>query len=266
MKLSQLYQVFSDKALQIPNFVLGKKEDVEYDIDILANAYVKAIDEKDDLNKDLYFSALIIRYWHMILYFKNKSPNVDMEEIFSWICDGIQKACKYRGWLNDPKLIGKRKSAEKCINQAITSVRAQFYVISNAQKRKQEFLDESKVFLDSLEEREADSYLGVDDVFYPVDVDIVRALLKDKQYIDSVVVDLIMNGDCVTSKLSLCKLKKTLHSLGANYFDYFKRKYDCKDITRVENAISTNLNMSRFNMNQLIKRLSTNALIKDLHN
>lgn len=266
MKLSQLYQLFSNKASQIPNFVLGKKEDVEYDIDELANKYVNAIDNNDEVAKDRYFSALIIRYWHMILYYKNNSTGVDVDEIFSWLCDGIQKACKYRGWLKDPKLIGKKRSAEKCINKAIDSVRAQFYVLSNAQKRKFEFLDDSKVFLDALEEREQESYLGVDDDFYPVDVDIVQSLLKKKQYLDGVVVDLIMNGNCVSSKLSFQKLKKELNSLGSNYLEYFKNKYDVKNINDVKNAIQDNVNLSRFNMTQLIKRLSSNTLIKELRN
>ena len=265
MKLSQLYQVFSTKAQQIPNFVLGKKEDVEYDIDILANKYVEAIDNKDEVSKDMYFSALVIRYWHMILYYKNNSAGVEVDDIFSWICDGIQKACKYRGWLKDPKLIGKRRSAEKCINKAIDSVRAQFYVLSNAQKRKFEFLDDSKVFLDSLEEREQESYLSFEDVFYPVDVDIVQSLLRNKQYIDGVVVDLIMNGNCVSSKLSFNKLKKELNSLNGSYFNYFKDKYSVKNMSNVKEAVQKNLNMSRFNMTQLIKRLSSNSLIKELH-
>ena len=265
MKLSQLYQVFSSKALQIPNFKLGKKEDVEYDIDILANNYVDAIDNNDDVNKDLYFSALVVRYWHMILYYKNKSAGVDVEDIFSWVCDGIQKACKYRGWLKDSKLIGKRRSAEKCINKAIDSVRAQFYVLSNAQKRKQEFSSESKVFLDSLEEREQEYYLGVDDKFYPVDVDIVQSLLRSKQYLDAIVVDLIMNGNCVSSKLSFNKLKKEMNALKPSYFKYFSDKYGFQNIKLLNEVVKKNLSMSRFNMNQIIKRLSSNAIIRELH-
>ena len=266
MKLSQLYQVFSNKALQIPGFQLGKKEDVEYDIDELATKYVRAVESKDDVAKDMYFSALVIRYWHMILYYKNKSAGVDVEEIFSWICDGIQKAAKYKGWLTDPKLIGKKRSAEKCINKAIDSVRAQFYVLSNAQKRKQEFLDEGKVFLDSLEEREQESYLGVYENGYPIDVDIVKSLLKNRQYFESVVVDLIMNGNCVSSKLSFNKLKKELKDLKTGYYDYFRGKYDVKNISVIKDAVESNQSMTRFNMNQLLKRLSSNALIKELHN
>ena len=265
MKLSQLYQVFSNKALQIPNFKLGKKEDVDYDIDFLANKYVEAVDNNDEVEKDLYFSALVIRYWHMILYYKNKSIGVDVEEIFSWICDGIQKACKYRGWLKDPKLIGKTRSAEKCINKAIDSVRAQFYVLSNAQKRNQEFSNESKVFLDSLEEREQETYLSVEDRFYPVDVDIVQSLLRERQYLEAVVIDLIMNGNCVSSKLSFNKLKKEMSSLTPSYFNYFKDKYGIQNTKLIKETIKKNLSMSRFNMNQLVKRLSSNPLIKELH-
>ena len=267
MKLSDLYQVFKQKACQIPNFVEGKKEDVEYDIDILANAYVKAIDERDESKKDMYFSALILRYWHMIFYFKNCSPNVDMDEIFSWISDGIQKAAKYRSWLKDPKLIGHRKSAEKCINQTITSMRAQFYTLSNAVKRKQEFLDDYKVFLDSLEEREAETYLGVEENLYPVDVNIVQSLLKDNKLLDGVIVDLIMNGDCVSKKLSVTKLIKELTSLNGAYFDYFKNKYEVKDISKIRDIVKQKASkLSRFNVTQIINKLKNNLTIKSLHN
>ena len=266
MKLSELYQIFKQKACQIPGFVEGKKEDVDYDIHILANAYCKAIDENDDVKKDMYFSALMIRYWHMILYFKNKSPNVEMEEIVSWVSDGIQKAMKYRGWLNDPKLIGKVKSAEKCINQTITSKRAQFYTLSNASKRKQEFLDDCKVFLDALEEREAETYLGVDDKFYPVDVNVVQSLLSDDKCLDSVIVDLIMNGNCVSKKFSVTKLIDELTSLNDSYFDYFKEKYGVKDISRIKKIVNEKANhLSRFNINQILKKLQTNPTIRSLH-
>ena len=267
MKLSNLYQVFKQKACQIPNFKEGKKEDVDYDIDVLANEYVHAVRVGDESKKDMYFSALILRYWHMIFYFKNCSPNVDMDEIFSWISDGIQKACKYASWLKDPKLIGHRKSAEKCINQTITSKRAQFYTLSNAIKRKQEFLDDYKVFLDSLEEREAESYLGVDENPYPVDVNIVQSLLKDNKPLDGVVVDLIMNGDCVSKKLSISKLLKEISSLGSTYYDYFKDKYEVDDISKVRDTISQKASkLSRFNVTQIINSLRNNPTIKSLHN
>ena len=274
MKLSELYQIFKKKACQIPNFIEGKKEDVKYDIHLLANAYVQAIDEHDEVKEDMYFSALMIRYWHMILYFKNKSPNVEMEEIVSWVSDGIQKAAKYRGWLTDPKLIGNIRSAEKCINQTITSKRAQFYNLSNATKRKQDFLDDYKIFLDSLEDREAESYLGVDDSFYPVDVNIVQSFLKDNKYLEGVVVDLIMNGDSVSKRFSVKKLISELTSLSDDslkdlnnrYFKYFKDKYDVRDISKVKEVLKTKASkLSRFNVNQIIKRLQSNALIKELH-
>lgn len=266
MKLSELYQIFKKKACQIPNFVEGKKEDVKYDINLLANAYCHAIDEGDEVKEDMYFSALMIRYWHMILYFKNCSPNVDMEDIVSWVSDGIQKAARYRGWLKDPKLMNKTKGAEKCINQTITSTRAQFYTLSNAVKRKQDFLDDYKVFLDSLEDREAESYLGVDDSFYPVDVNIVQSFLKDDKYLESVVVDLIMNGNSVSKRFSVKKLLSELTSLNEGYFNYFKMKYEVENISKVEDVIKNKASkLSRFSVNQIIKRLQNNALIKELH-
>ena len=74
-----------------------------------------------------------------------------------------------------------------------------------------------------------------------------------------------MNGDCVTSKLSLSKLNGALSSLGSTYYDYFRNKYEVKDISNVQNAVKNNLNMSKFSMNQILKRLSTNLVVKDLH-
>lgn len=267
MKLSELYQIFSAKACHLPGFVPGKKEDVEYDIDVLANGYVQALDTKDDVLADQYLSALVIRYWHLIFYYRNRYEDVPLtiEEIFSWICDGISKAAKYRGWLTDPKLAKKKRGAEMCINKTIDSYRAQFFVLSNAQKRKQDYIEDSKVLLDSLEDREAESYLGVEEASYPVDVEIVKSLLKSEQYIDSVVVDLIMNGDCVSSRLSLSKLKDELSSLDTNYFNYFKRKYEVKNMKNIKDAVDKNANLSRFNLSKMLKRLQGNSLIQDLH-
>ena len=144
-------------------------------------------------------------------------------------------------------------------------MRAQFYTLSNATKRKQEFLDDCKVFLDALEEREAESYLGVEDSFYPVDVNIVQSLLVEDRCLDGVIVDLIMNGNCVSKRLSITKLLDELTSLGSDYFNYFKAKYDVKDISKIEKIVSEKAGkLSRFNINQILKKLKLNPTIRSL--
>lgn len=111
MQLAEFYEQCEIRAKQIPGFVKGKKEDVDYDIDVIANEYCHAIDEHDSLKQDQYASAYFIRYWHMIFYYKNISPNVEVDTILEWLIDGFIKACKYRSWLKDAKLINNRRSS-----------------------------------------------------------------------------------------------------------------------------------------------------------
>ena len=107
----------------------------QYSIDELADAYCEAVDSNDDTLKDIYISALILRFWYTIdkMYKANTvAPSLEHEDFFWWLYEAIEYACKYRGW-RDPS---KKLNAQQCINKCIDSIKLQKYYDLRLDKRK----------------------------------------------------------------------------------------------------------------------------------
>lgn len=107
----------------------------QYSIDELADAYCEAVDTGDDTLKDIYISALILRFWYTIdkMYKANTvAPSLEHEDFFWWLYEAIEYACKYRGW-RDPS---KKLNAQQCINKCIDTIKLQKYYDLRLDKRK----------------------------------------------------------------------------------------------------------------------------------
>jgi hypothetical protein len=107
----------------------------QYSIDELADAYCDASDRGDEALKDIYISALILRFWYTIdkMYRANKvAPSLEHEDFFWWLYEAIEYACKYRGW-RDP---AKKLNAQQCINKCIDTIKLQKYYDLRLDKRK----------------------------------------------------------------------------------------------------------------------------------
>ena len=106
-----------------------------YSIDELANAYCDAVDTNNQALKDIYISALILRFWYTIdkMYRANTvAPSLEREDFFEWLYEAIEYACKYRGW-KDPS---KKLNAQQCINKCIDTIKLQKYYDLRLDKRK----------------------------------------------------------------------------------------------------------------------------------
>lgn len=107
----------------------------QYSIDELANAYCDASDAGDETLKNVYISALILRFWYTIdkMYKANNvAPSLEHEDFFWWLYEAIEYACKYRGW-RDPD---KKLNAQQCINKCIETIKLQKYYDLRLDKRK----------------------------------------------------------------------------------------------------------------------------------
>ena len=85
----------------------------QYSIDELADAYCDASDAGDETQKNLYISALLLRFWYTIdkMYKSNTvAPNLEYEDFFGWLYEAIEYACKYRGWRDATKHL----NAQQC--------------------------------------------------------------------------------------------------------------------------------------------------------
>lgn len=106
-----------------------------YSIDELADAYCDAMDTGNETLKDVYISALILRFWYTIdkMYKANNvAPSLEYEDFFWWLYEAIEYACKYRGW-KDPD---KKLNAQQCINKCIETIKLQKYYDLRLDKRK----------------------------------------------------------------------------------------------------------------------------------
>lgn len=107
----------------------------QYSINELADAYCDAVDTNDKTLKDIYISALILRFWYTIdkMYRANSvAPSLEYEDFFWWLYEAIEYACKYRGW-RDPD---KKLNAQQCINKCIDTIKLQKYYELRLDKRK----------------------------------------------------------------------------------------------------------------------------------
>jgi uncharacterized protein YktA (UPF0223 family) len=106
-----------------------------YTIDELADAYCDAVDSNNETLKNIYISALILRFWYNIdkMYRSNTvAPSLEYEDFFWWLYEAIEYACKYRGW-KDP---AKNLNAQQCINKCINTIQLQKYYDLRLDKRK----------------------------------------------------------------------------------------------------------------------------------
>ena len=107
----------------------------QYSIDELANAYCDATDAGDEVLKNVYISALILRFWYTIDKMHNSNtvaPSLEYEDFFWWLYEAIEYACKYRGWRDETKKL----NAQQCINKCIETIKLQKYYDMRLDKHK----------------------------------------------------------------------------------------------------------------------------------
>lgn len=108
----------------------------EYKIDELATAYCLAVDAGDELNKSIYISALILRFWYQInkMFMANPTLGYTREDFLDVIIDGIYKACepRYRAWMNPEKKV----NAQQCLNMCIQTKLRERYYFANLDKHR----------------------------------------------------------------------------------------------------------------------------------
>jgi len=174
----------------------------QYTIDELADAYCDAVDTNNETLKDIYISALILRFWYTIdkMYKANTvAPCLDYEDFFEWLYEAIEYACKYRGW-RDPS---KNLNAQQCINKCIDTIKLQKYYDLRLDKRKAvnyctsmdapiggEGDDASKTLGDILEDEDGGYDSSTDDVIM-----LVQSYINRNKIIEAILIDNIAFND-----------------------------------------------------------------------
>ena len=174
----------------------------QYSIDELADAYCDAVDNNDETLKNIYISALILRFWSKIdkMYKSNTvAPCLEYEDFFWWLYEAIEYACKYRGWKDSTKKL----NAQQCINKCIETIKLQKYYDLRLDKKKTANYctsmeapigggdgEESKTLADTLESDEV-----VDDDSAENIRMLVQSYLNKNKIIEAIIIDAIAFND-----------------------------------------------------------------------
>lgn len=229
-----------------------------YSIDELADAYCEAVDTKNEPLKDIYISALILRFWYTIdkMYKANTvAPCLEYEDFFEWLYEAIEYACKYRGW-QDPT---KNLNAQQCINKCIETIKLQKYYDLRLDKRKivnhccsietplgGEGDNAGKTIGDMLEAEEYVDDYSTDDV-----IDLVQDYINRNKIIEAILIDSIAFND---AQKHFKKTIKTQNELGepVKYVEYSSEFWPYKLIQIVSKLPVTYKNyfMSRYNISE----------------
>ena len=173
-----------------------------YTIDELADAYCEAVDTENATLKDIYISALILRFWYTIdKMYKNNTvaPCLEYEDFFWWLYEAIEYACKYRGW-KDPT---KNLNAKQCINKCIETIKLQKYYDLRLDKKKAvnhctsmdaplcgDSDDAEKTLADTLVDEENGYETGTDSVIM-----LVQSYINRNKIIEAILIDNIAFND-----------------------------------------------------------------------
>lgn len=198
--------------------ILKRSKGIDYetaDVNELADGYCKAMDEGNELDKNLFISGLILRFWFVIKKLQDKSPGMglDITDFFNWLYEAIEYACKYRKW-QDP---ANKVNAQQCINQCIETIRLQHYYQANLKKHKGKF---NTISLDAAYENDGDgAQVSLLDTIADEDASSANSRLMEaadtrsfiqryinrKKIIDAIILDNIAFGD---SSREIKKTKK----------------------------------------------------------
>lgn len=216
-----------------------------YSIDELADAYCEATDTNNETLKNIYISALILRFWSKIdkMYKSNTvAPCLEYEDFFWWLYEAIEYACKYRGW-KDPT---KHLNAQQCINKCINTIQLQKYYNLRLDKNKAVNhctsmdapicggeTDEAKTLGDMLEAEET-----IDDHSADTVMMLVQNYINNNKIIEAIIIDNIAFND---TRKHYKKVIKTTTSDGEDYkyTDYSSEFWPYKLVQIVSKLPST---------------------------
>lgn len=193
----------------------------QYSIDELADAYCDAVDNGNETLKDVYISALVLRFWYAIdkMYKANTvAPSLEYEDFFWWLYEAIEYACKYRGWRDTDKKL----NAQQCINKCIETIKLQKYYNLRLDKNKTVNFtvsmdapiggdgdDASKTIADMLEAEESWDDHSKDDVIL-----LVQNYINRNKIIEAILIDNIAFNDVQRY------YKKTVKTDSSKYTEY----------------------------------------------
>ena len=225
----------------------------ELDVNTLCNLYIE--NENDEIKKNGYFSAVVLKKWGYIgkHYINSKASGFSIEQCYDMVLDAVMYILKMRKWL-DPnnKLYGDKNAPDKCLNRCIFSARQRDYYLSNRDKRKYNYGgvslesitdnvgDHTEVLCDEMLDQDNQDYMFINVTLK----NLINRMVSKNKILEALILDNIANDDCYTTKTETTeivteddveKVKKShnVFKLGKLVDNLYN--YDIKTIKRICN-------------------------------
>lgn len=189
-----------------------------------------------------YFSAIMYRYWHLIIKYYNMSENVaSPEDAYEWLEDSVFWSLKLNAWNNKDSSIYKDPNGpDKMINRCMKCARLTYYQFINRKKRRDNFgmasLDELAEQFGSTIEEPSESNTHKNLVDWAI-TDYILKTFNKKDYFTAFLVDGILSQNIfddvkdketgeTSAQFNQKKLVKFLKNLTDEYIEYFSDAYN----------------------------------------
>lgn len=266
--LSDIRRTYEEQANKISDWKHIDKNE-------LINLYI--LHENDSL-RDVYLSAIILRYWNAInKYYTSSYKSASIQDCYDWLIHAVLYALKNRKWL-DPnnKLYNDPTGPDKVMNRCIASSRLIFYQASNNDVRKINFNLASAEAL--IEEYGDGAFPSIDDDSLPLVEDPVNDIIikafNNKDYFMAFMVDRIAHYDVFDAtkddkgytytEFNPKKLARYMRSMDSNYLTDFTKHFkfnkdevnaaalSCMSLSRVRTKSSIIRNLKLLSKNKLL--------------
>ena len=253
--LEQIYSCYYQQASRIKWKELSKTE--------IANLYVE--NEQDEDLRDVYFSALVLKYWGKIgkFYTQDKNTGFTIEDCYNWVIDGILIGLNRKDWKNpSQKIFNDKNAVDKIMNRCILSQRATSYYNSNCAKRKINYGENKKSLINT-----SSYYLpNVNFNYYFI----IKKLLTSKNYVSGILIDtLIYDSSCVDLKNNVV-YTRIARKLKEENPDRLIKQYSIEDSKIKEQLVLICDKFKQLGESKLItivtkelEKLKTNSIIKE---
>lgn len=262
----------------------------------LAHGFCDADEAGDDLKKNAYWAAVLLRYWHWIWRWKENSASLHPsdEDLFSWLNDAIQDAFNYRSWreirhdayaeadlrekgiiqnvwIDNPQFVHDENAADKSINFFLGAKRGKMYQEANKDKRR---VNVTSYSIDAMVDENGDcalDYSGAveDDHRVSGAKELINRFLKDGYQVEAIILDGIINHDSFKeTKTKQSKIKideETGEEYEEKYYDY-DSSFDPRKLVKHINSINQEFMQTYFCNEYEITDLEGNAILEKLGN
>lgn len=256
----------------------------------LADGYCDADEAGDELMRNAYFSALVLKYWYIIFkYYETSKTAFTIDDCYDWLIHSLLYGLEKRAWrVPGNAMYQDPNGPDKIFNRCFASSRLISYQHSNTDKNKLNYNTQSfegmieKVGDGIYQDKALIEYDGVKDKCNSL----VQTLLNKGKYLEAFIVDGIANQDAFDAKDEKYTIEGKEYFTKDDYGEYVQTKTEDNQCVRTNYSLNSkklvkhlnsldNLNFIRYFVNeyeieqaafvssvQKVKKLSNTKLYK----